>query len=366
MYNRIAFLKLCCPGDLLFTTPAVKAMNKSFPKSELYYMTGAYSRFVPEHNPHIKSVVTLAPPFEMTGGFRNLRAMAAGIKALAGNDFDLVVSFHRSPTVATMARLAGIKHILGFDTSKPPATISAPFDSNAHEVRRYLNLVAAVEPSVDSDASASIEPRGEEMEYNTTPLEDEEADLFLRVLDITGPFAVIAPGGGENPGTRMPTKRWPASKFRDVVSYLKTKLGLQTISVGSEGEMALAETIGADKNLAGKTTFPLLAAILKRSAIFIGNDSGPLYLASAVGARTIGIYGPSSPDLVAPLGSKHISVLSLVNCHPCYHPDKLTRGEITCPIGTWACMLTLGSKTVIEAINKLLTLQPKVVTENIT
>ncbi|OGC92012.1 MAG: hypothetical protein A2W25_00935 [candidate division Zixibacteria bacterium RBG_16_53_22] len=344
MFNRIAFLKLCCPGDLLFTTPAVRAMKKSFPESELLYVCGEYSRFVPEHNPHITATSIMPPPFEMTGRFRTIRALASGIKALAAQKIDLVVSFHRSPALATMARLAGIKQVLGFDTSRPPATISVPFDSKAHEVKRYLKLVSAI------GASGA----GEELEYETSTREDEEAELLLRVSGIFGPFAAIAPGGGENPGTRMEIKRWPAAKYKEVVSYLKTKLGLQTIAVGSPQEMALADSIGADRNLAGKTTFPLLAAILKRAAIFIGNDSGPLYLASAVGTKTVGIYGPSSPDLVAPPGRAHISVINRVGCHPCYHPDKLSRGEVSCPIGTWACMLTLRTEHVVDAIGKLL------------
>ncbi len=347
-------MKLCCPGDLLFTTPAIRAVKKSFPESELYYFAGEYSRFVPAHNPHIASSVTLAPPFEMTGRFRSLRAMIMGIKAIRSEELDLVISFHRSPSLATMARLAGVKQILGFETCRPPATISVPFDSNAHEVRRYLSLVTAIGAASD----------GEGLEYRTTDAEDEEADLLLRVLGIDGPFAAIAPGGGENPGTRMPTKRWPAAWFREVVAHLRGGPRLRTIALGSPKETMLAESIGADANLAGKTTFPLLAAVLKRATVFIGNDSGPLYLASAVGVKTVGIYGPSSPDLVAPLGPKHVSILQRVKCHPCYHPDKPTRGEISCPVGTWACMLTLRPDAVIEALEKSLVTHMTVIAGN--
>ena len=348
MYNRIAFLKLCCPGDLLFTTPAVRAMKKGFPESELFYVCGEYSHFVPKHNPHITATIILAPPFEMTGKFRSIRALASGIKLLAAQKLDLVISFHRSPAFAIMARLAGIRQVLGFDTSRPPATIWAPFDSNAHEVRRYLSLTSVI----------GAHDSSEDLEYATTIREDEEADELLRGLDIVGPFAAIAPGGGENPGTSMLIKRWPASGYKEVISFLRTKLGLQIVAVGSPREVALADSIGADRNLAGKTSFPLLAAILKRAAIFIGNDSGPLYLASAVGTKTVGIYGPSSPDLVAPLGRPHTSVINKVGCHPCYHPDKASRGEISCPIGTWACMLTLRTEQVIDAIGKLLSPTP--------
>jgi ADP-heptose:LPS heptosyltransferase len=349
MYNRIAFLKLCCPGDLLFTTPAVRAVKKSFPDSELFYVAGDYSRFIPEHNPHVTSTIKIAPPFEMAGRFRSIKSMVLGIRALAAHNFDLVVSFHRSPAIATMARLAGIRNILSFDTAKPPATISIPFEPNEHEIKRYLKLISAIGAAVC----------GEEMEYLTASEEDRDADLLLQVSGVSSPFAVIAPGGGENPGTRMHIKRWPADRFREVASYLRSKLGFQTIAVGSNKEAALAETVAADKNLAGKTSFPLLAAIIKRSSIFIGNDSGPLYLASAVGVKTVGIYGPSSPDLVAPLTAGHASAIRRIHCHPCYHPDNVRRGEVSCPMGTWACMLTLGTQTVIDAVEHLLSSEVK-------
>jgi ADP-heptose:LPS heptosyltransferase len=342
--DRIAFLKLCCPGDLLFTTPAVRAVKRHFPQSQLFYATGNYSSFIAKHNPNVNQTIIVDPPFELRGRLRSLRAMVAGARTLARYRFDLVVNFHRSPALATMARLAGVKNVLGFDSSKPPATISVPFDSDQHEVKRYLRIVSAI----------GAAPDGENMEYDPTSKEREEARALFQALGIREPFVVVAAGGGENPGTIMHTKRWPASKYAQVVQYLRKSMGLQTVATGSLSDFPVAESIGADVNIAGRITFPLLAAVVERAALFIGNDSGPLYLASAVRTKTIGIYGPSSPDLVAPPGPNHTSIINQVICHPCYHPDRLTRGKISCPSGTWACMLTVGVEQVIKEIERSL------------
>ncbi len=343
MFERIAFLKLCCPGDLLFTTPAVRAVRVRYPDARLIYLTGRYSSFIPVHNPHIDETLIVPPPFEMRGGLRSIRAMLKGISTVAGNKFDLAISFHRSSAVAGMARFGRSKEIISFETARPLATRSAPFDPDKHEVLRYLDLA-----SLANTASA-----GQDLEYQTTEAEDDDALKILSQHGISVPFAAIAPGGGENPGTIMHIKRWPAPNFRAVAHELRD-CGLRVIAVGSNSERILGDAVGADANLAGITTFPQLAAIFRHASLVVANDSGPLYLASAVGAKTVGIYGPSSPKLVAPFSNKHRSVVNPVFCHPCYRPDRNVRGTIECPLGHWACMLTLPVDQVMAAANELL------------
>jgi ADP-heptose:LPS heptosyltransferase len=340
---KIGFLKLCCPGDLLFTTPAVRAVRSRFPDASLYYITGGYSSFVADHNPHIDRTIIVAPPFEASGKMSAVLELIKGIKLIAGLRLDLLISFHRSRTLALLGFFGRADRILGFSNASPLVDISVPFDSSRHEVQRYLDLVSTV----------GCEANGMELEYATTEEEDERAAAMLKKIGIDGDFAVVAPGGGENPGTVMFIKRWPIRGFRQVTRHIKKALGLPVIAVGSASEKELADSVDADYSLAGRTSFPMLAAVLKRSSIVVANDSGPLYLASAVGARTVGIYGPSSDDLVGPRTERHRSVKAPVWCQPCYRPDNVKRGRIGCPSGTWACLLTLRAETVCEAIDNL-------------
>ncbi len=343
MFERIAFLKLCCPGDVLFTTPVVRAIRERYPNARLSFLTGRYSSFIPEHNPHIDETLIVPPPFEINGGLRSIRALLKGISTVAGNNFDLAISFHRSRAVAAMARLGRSKRVVSFDTARPMATLTTSFEAEKHEVLRYLDLASLVDAA----------PAGYDLEYHTIAAEDDDAQKMLSRHGISIPFAAIAPGGGENPGTIMHIKRWPAANFQAVARELR-KSGLQVIAVGSKSETVLGEAVCADANFAGLTSFTQLAAIFRLAALVVANDSGPLYLASAVGAKTIGIYGPSSPQLVAPFSKKHRSVLNPVFCHPCYHPEKNVRGTIECPLGHWACMLTLPVEQVIASANELL------------
>ncbi|MEE9553625.1 MAG: glycosyltransferase family 9 protein [candidate division Zixibacteria bacterium] len=344
MYKKIAFLKLCCPGDLLFTTPAVRAVRAAYPDAELYYLTGKYSSFIPDHNPHIIKTIIVEPPYEKAGVFSAINAYYRGINKIAKEEFDLLICFHRSMFAASLGYFGRGATVIGFQTALPMVDKHIPFDPAAHEVQRYLDLTSIF----------GCEPEGTELEYRVDPEDEEKAETLLKKSGISGDFAVIAPGGGENPGTTMHIKRWPTSGYKAIVSYIKDKFKLPVIAVGSGSECELAERIEPDLNLAGKTTFPILAAVLRKSSITLANDSGPLYLASAVGTKTVGIYGPSSDDLVAPLAENHRSVKKPVWCQPCYHPENVKRGTVGCSSGTWACMLALDREKVIEAVESLL------------
>jgi heptosyltransferase-2 len=344
MFNRIAFLKLCCPGDLLFTTPAIRAVKHSFPEARLFYLTGKYSQFIPQHNPHIDETIIVEPPFEINGSFAAFKSFIRGVAAIARNDFDLVVSFHRARAVSAMCKLGGAGKVAGFSTAKPFVSYATDFDYDKHEVLRNIDLVSAF----------GVKPDGEQMEYITTAYEDEQASDLLSQHKIPDKYVIIIPGGGENPGTTMHIKRWPTEYFKEICDFIRQHYNLPVVAVGGPSEKELAESIGADYNLAGLTTFAGLAPILKRAALVISNDSGPLYLASAVGARTIGIYGPSSAQLVAPLVGSHRSVWFPVWCQPCYSPQTVTRGNFSCHTGTWDCMKKLEPELVKNAIGGLL------------
>jgi len=341
---KTAFLKLCCPGDLLFTTPAVRAVKARYPDSRLFYLTGKYSSFIPDHNPHIEKTIIVEPPFEAGSPLAALGAFHNAVRRIADERLDLVISFHRSRFAALLGLFGRAGKIIGFDTARPLVDEHIPFESSKHEVLRYLDLVSI----------ADCKPSGMELEYRISSEEDEQAEKLLRKSSMASDFAVIAPGGGENPGTIMHTKRWPVSGYKIVADYIRNKYKMRVITVGSASEKKLGEMVDPDFNLAGETSFPLLAAVLKRASIVLANDSGPLYLASAVGTRTIGIYGPSSDDLVAPLNANHRSVKEPVWCQPCYRPESVTRGIIRCPSGTWACMLALKPGRVCDAVDDLL------------
>ncbi len=105
-------------------------------------------------------------------------------------------------------------------------------------------------------------------------------------------YAVLVPGAAPH----RPEKRFPAEKFREVAAGL----GLPVVVVGTASEHPLAEVIGGT-DLTGKTNFLQLATVFRGASLAIGNDTGPMHLAAALGVPCISLFSAASdPALTAP------------------------------------------------------------------
>lgn len=105
-------------------------------------------------------------------------------------------------------------------------------------------------------------------------------------------YAVFVPGGSAH----RPEKRWPAAHFRAVAD----SLAMDVVVVGTAGERDLAQTIGG-MDLTGRTDIPTLATVLRGAAFALGNDTGPMHLAAALGVPCISLFSAASdPALCAP------------------------------------------------------------------
>lgn len=163
-------------------------------------------------------------------------------------------------------------------------------------------------------------------------------------------YAVFAPGA-----TYGPTKRWPEAYFATVARAIAARHGWVPVFVGSAAarEVAAAERLAARCGgvaLAGRTDLPTLVAVLARARLFVGNDSGPMHVAAAVGAPTVGIFGSTSPAWTAPRGDRALAVgPAPVDCSPCFRAD--------CPFDL-ECLRELEPAPVLDAAERLLADDP--------
>lgn len=116
--------------------------------------------------------------------------------------------------------------------------------------------------------------------------------LAKPVAGLPESYAVLVPGAAPH----RPEKRFPAEKFREVAAGLN----LPVVVVGTAGESDLARIIGGI-DLTGRTDFFQLASVLRGAKLAIGNDTGPMHLAAAMGARCVSLFSAASdPALTAP------------------------------------------------------------------
>jgi lipopolysaccharide heptosyltransferase II len=352
---KILIVKLCCIGDILFTTPAVRALRRGFPKAHLAYLVGSWSKEIIEDNPNLDEIIIYDAPAHSINRRQAVIGTLRCLQYLHRKKFDLAVIFHRSTSSSLFTLLAGIPKRIGFDYAGKSKLLTqkVPFDANKHEVDRYLDITT----------SLGVEPVGRSTELRVMPQEEEDALRLLREKGVGSEDRIVAilAGGGKNPGTSMPTKRWHPSKFAELADAIIEEYGAKVILIGAPSDQQVAgEVTHAMHNkpidLVGRTTLKKLSAVLKCCQLFVGGDSGPLHMAAAVDTPTVGIFGPSDPRLVAPRGRIHQVVWSNPPCSPCYRPDTVLthRDFSTCPEGNMECMQRITVKEVLVAVCQLM------------
>jgi ADP-heptose:LPS heptosyltransferase len=187
------------------------------------------------------------------------------------------------------------------------------------------------------------------------PTAGDEADAaaLLRERGIDGPFALLHP----TRGLSAERERWPAAGFVALARALVAAHGLPVLVTGAAGDAALADTIAADAgagvfSVAGATSIGAFGALAARARFVVAMDSGPMHIAAAMGAPTVGIFALQSdePDRWAPRGPSTAVVRATYPCPPADRKE-------TCP--NFLCVRHLDSAAILRALDGLLRRLPE-------
>ncbi|MCU1634360.1 MAG: glycosyl transferase [Micrococcaceae bacterium] len=280
--RRIAVLRGGGLGDLMFAMPAIAALKRCYPDADITLLGMPGHAALLEGRPGAVSRIVELPYFPgvRPGRDEDPVAVEQFFAGLRGS-FDLAVQLHGGGRNSNpfLLRL-GARHTIG--TRTPDAVgleRTIPYVYYQHEVFRALEVVGLA-GAVPVDLEPRLDVRPEEVE---------------RAAQLTGGGPVVA----LHPGATDPRRRWPSSSFAEVALRAAAD-GCEVVVVGDETDAPTAEEIvrlalEADptanvRSLAGRLTLGELAGILDRSAVMVGNDSGPRHLAQAVGTPTIGVY----------------------------------------------------------------------------
>lgn len=279
--RRIAVLRGGGLGDLMFAMPAIAALKARYPDAEITLLGMPGHAALLEGRPGpVSSVLELPFSPGVRPGGEDPLAVERFFGGVRGS-FDLAVQLHGGGRNSNpfLLRLDA-RHTIG--TRTPDAVgleRTIPYVYYQHEVFRALEVVGLA-----GAVPVDLEPR-----VQVIPDEVE------RAADLTGDRAVIA----LHPGATDPRRRWPSSSFADVAVRAAAD-GCEVLVVGDATDAATADEIvrlaldehpTADvRSLAGRLSLGELAGVLDRSAVMVGNDSGPRHLAQAVGTPTVGVY----------------------------------------------------------------------------
>jgi heptosyltransferase-2 len=181
----------------------------------------------------------------------------------------------------------------------------------------------------------------------TTADDERDATALLRVHDVNAGFALLHP----TRGLSAQRARWPIEGFVELSRALAAREALPLLVTGSRDDAAVAHAIadaGARTTLsiAGATSLGVFAALARRAAYVVAMDSGPMHIAAAVGAPTVGIFALQSdePDRWAPLGARTAVVRPTYPCPPDHRKE-------TCP--DFACVRELDVARILAALDTL-------------
>lgn len=144
------------------------------------------------------------------------------------------------------------------------------------------------------------------------------------------------------------TKRWPREKWIKLAERLVQTEGVEVWVLGKEGAL-----LPIGRNLIGETSLREAAAFLSQCHLFVGHDSGPLYLSLAVGTPSLGLYGALNPHFLYPSVPHFVPLWSPVECRGCW-PNERMKYPDHCPKIVPDCMTSIAVEQVVEAAELLL------------
>jgi len=299
-------------GDVVLSTPVIKAMRDSYPDAHIAFMVRPYAEALIDGNPYLDEVI-IYDKYGKDKSFLNTIKFAFGLKK---KKFDLAIMLHPTNRVHIMAFLAGIPKRIGYDrkfsfllTKKVPHTKQ---EGRKHESEYTFDLLKEI----------NIKGKPEELFVPLHKKDLDRVDELFQKNNLNSTDTIIT----VNPGASCISKKWPADNFANLSDELISRLNAKIIIVTDKSNIENAAQMEAKMqnkpiNLAGKTTVGELAVIISKSSLFISNDSGPVHIAAAVGTPVISIFGRKDPGLSpkrwGPLSKKAVVFHKDVGCKVC-------------------------------------------------
>lgn len=313
--KRILLIKLRYIGDVVLSTPLLPVLRKHFPQASLTFLVNPGTESVLFGNPHLETISVIPRD--------GWASQVEFLRRLRQARFDRVVDLTDGDRSAFLTFWTGAGIRLGFNREnrwrgKLYTRVLPSSYGSMHMVDYHAQALTALGIR-DTVGDPEIYLRRED---------EEQGEKLLSSLGIgETPLALLYPSA------RYPFKAWPLERFAALADWLADQ-GLAVALIGHRREIVIGQQIMnltkcKPRNLMGQTKLLQLAALMKRSALFVGNDGGPMHMAAAVGCPVLGLFGPTDPRVWGPRGKKVAVIYKGLDCRECFYPG-CSRGEESC------------------------------------
>jgi heptosyltransferase-3 len=315
--RNLLIIKLRYIGDVLLATPTVRAIKAARPDVRVTMMVNRGTEDVLSGNTDMDEIVILDKG--------SLAAQWRFIAGLRRRRFDTVIDLTDGDRSAFLSWISGAPVRIGFNDEhrwrgRCYTQVIQPVPGMRHRIDRDLEVLKPI----------NIQAGSNDLQLWLTPEEEDSADQLLDQLGVQRSQSIVM----LQPGARYWFKAWPPERFAELADRLMSQYGCQVLIGGSDQDIDLAQQIQQMAKsrpiiMAGRTTIKQFAAIAKKSALFVGSDSGAMHIASAVSTPVVALFGPSSPREWGPRGGPVEVLYKDIDCRSCFHPT-CTRGEQNC------------------------------------
>lgn len=313
--KNILLIRLSSLGDIVLTSPAIRAVRQHFPAAHISMLVGEQSADLLTANPHLDEVIT----FDRKAGNKDTGQMRRVIRLLRERRFDLVIDFQRKFRTSLLGYLSGAKCRVGYHQPNGMlCTVRVPDRSNravragrissAPAIDRYFALLHAI----------GVEATDKTLELFITDTDR----AFSHELMATKGIKADRPKIGLFPGAAWKLREWMPDRFAAIGDRAAQEFGAQVLLFGGPAEGELVQQVGDLMTteaipLAGTLHIRQLAGLIEQCDLFVTNDTGPMHVAAAMQTPTVALFGPGDHIRFQPLDPIHTTIRHHVPCNPC-------------------------------------------------
>lgn len=297
-------------GDVVLSLPALRAIRERFPRARITVAVGKPGAAIVELSGHADATL-IVDRVGLRDGPKPLSIMRIMqlVKEVRRAQFDFIIDLHSLYETNLLGFLSGapkrlyarrpnrsLDFLANFDP-RPPVEDTRP---TKHAVDRYLDVLIPL-----GIREAPRVPR-----LRTRPEDDAAVEQMLKKekADAGAPLVGLFPGAGH------PARRWPLARFAELADCLVRNDGVRIVLFAGPEERAFVQEMRASfprsALLFDRLTTGQLASALARLAVFVSNDTGPMHIATAVGASVVALLDRPTPHSFIPIEPRHRIIYS--------------------------------------------------------
>jgi len=353
---KVLLVRLRLIGDVVFTTPLVRALRRRYPDAHLTYVVEPMAAAVIRGNPHLDEIIEV-PRRSGVGRWRDDLHWSVTLRQ---RRFDVAIDLHGGPRSAWLTWASSAPIRIGYRTRGRSwmytHAVPRPADLGPlHSVLKQWELVAPLDVGPSDPARDPVEMRAD------PAAEARVADWLIQAgIESRAPLVVVHVSAGN------PFRRWPPAHFTALVAELVRRDPARRVILTSgpsdaDAARAIVEQVRAADPGRGAAVWHVefdlaeLRALTARAAVYIGGDSGPLHIAATTTTPIVGLFGPTLAERSMPWRDARWRAEAVdagpLPCRPCR--------QRACAPGDFRCLTRIDPARVVAAAERLMGATPR-------